>query len=319
MHQWPAVPAGRCGVFTLSEALAAGATVEALRYAVETGALRRLRRGCFAPAGVDLTGWADRDLDLARRTVAATLASRETRASHLGAALLSGLPTWAVDPRACVTTRRDCALRGIHVHHALPRPGHFGVIGGVPVTSPERTIVDIAREYGVESGLVTADAALRQGVVREVDLADVVDELGYDLDVSAARQVLALADGAAESPLESRSRWQMHVHRVPPPLTQVEINTRGGRFLGRTDFYWPAGVVGEVDGNSKYTSPDVLIREKWRQEGLEAAELRTVRWGAVDLRGFGPTAARLLRALQRAQANPAVRGWVAVHPDLEAA
>ncbi len=315
MRSLPPVPPQRRGVFTLAEALAAGWTFDELRHAFRTGALVRLRRGCFAtPVPEGLAVFEARDLDLLRRTVAATLVSRDMRASHLGSAMLLDLPTWAPAPRVCTTTTRDCALRGVHVHHALPRPGHFGVVGGLRVTGPERTGVDLAREFGVESALVTLDAGVRSGVVDPVILRGMVDLMGEDLDVAAARSALDLLDPSAESPLESRSRWHLLQHQIPAPLTQVEILTPAGEFIGRTDFYWPDGVVGEVDGTSKYDTPDVLGREKWRQERLEGLGLQVVRWGAQHLGDFGPTAARLRRALARAQRGDRDRLWIAVPP-----
>lgn len=80
--------------------------------------------------------------------------------------------------------------------------------------------------------------------------------------------------------------------------------TTDGKFLGRVDFYWDCGVVGEADGRSKYDDRDVLIREKLRQEELENAGLVVVRWTWSDL-ATPSLLPRLQRAFERAAARDA--------------
>ena len=54
-------------------------------------------------------------------------------------------------------------------------------------------------------------------------------------------------------------------------------------------------MVGEADGLLKYTSPDVLRAEKQRQERLERAGFRVVRWGWDDVHRPGLRTAWLAR------------------------
>ena len=70
--------------------------------------------------------------------------------------------------------------------------------------------------------------------------------------------------------------------RVPSPELQREIRTRAGTF--RVDFCWPdVRVIGEADGRVKYSDADTLWREKLRQEHLERAGYRVVRWTWHDI------------------------------------
>lgn len=315
----PPTTVHRCGVFTLVEAAAAGWTHDALRHAVATGRLERVRTGCYAPPpSDDLSRFAAADLQLARQSIAASLTIRHASVSHLGAAHVLGVPIWAPEPRACVTTSGPVTrVSGVHVHRSAVHPRHTGVVGGVAITTAERTIADVAREFGVEAGLVVADAAVRRGLASREVLADVIATLGRRSDVTAAFVVAAMLDPAVESPLESRSRWHLACHDVFPPRPQMDILTREGVFVGRTDFYWPEGVVGEVDGSAKYASDadganEVLGAEKWRQQALEDLGLEVVRWGARHLRDFRPTVARLRRAFARAQSKQGERLWIAV-------
>ncbi|MHA3704107.1 type IV toxin-antitoxin system AbiEi family antitoxin domain-containing protein [Jatrophihabitans sp. YIM 134969] len=319
MRPLPSLSVRRCGVFTRAEALAAGWTVDALRHAVRAGALERVRAGCFAPPrGSELNRFAAADLRLAREAVAATLVVRGAAVSHLAAAHVMGLPFWAESSRACVTTPgTHTHVAGVHAHRSAVHDGHLGTTGGVAVTSPERTVADVAREFGVESALVVGDAALRRGLIDRRELDEVIATLGRRSDVSAARLAADMLDPRAESPLESRSRWQLSEHGIDAPQTQVHILTPDGVLVGRTDFYWGAGVVGEVDGSMKYTTDldgenVVLGAEKWRQEHLERLELEVVRWGSRDLRDFAATAARIRRALARAANRDGEPPWIAV-------
>ena len=306
-------------MFTAAEAATAGWTPDALRHAVATSRLDRVRTGCYAPPPAsDLNRFARADLRLARQAVAASLTIRHASVSHLGAAHVLGVPIWAPEPRACITTSGPVTrVSGVHVHRSAVHPRHTGVVGGVAITTCERTIADVAREFGAEAGLVVADAAVRRGLASRDVLADVIATLGRRSDVTAASSVAAMLDPRAESPLESRSRWHLACHDVVPPQPQMDILTRDGVFVARTDFYWPDGVVGEVDGSAKYSvdadgGNEVLGAEKWRQEHLEDLELQVVRWGARHLRDFRPTAARLRRAFARARAREGERLWIAV-------
>jgi very-short-patch-repair endonuclease len=80
---------------------------------------------------------------------------------------------------------------------------------------------------------------------------------------------------------------------------QVELRSRGRRFIARVDFWWKhARLVGECDGRLKYATPDDVYAEKRREDEIRAEGCGVVRWGALDLRG-PQLAQRLLRALAR--------------------
>jgi very-short-patch-repair endonuclease len=72
------------------------------------------------------------------------------------------------------------------------------VTGGV--TSPLRTVLDCARDLPFDEALAIADSALREGIVKAVDLERV--QLAGP-GSARARRVISAADGRADNPFES--------------------------------------------------------------------------------------------------------------------
>lgn len=222
------------------------------------GQLTRLRRGLYAPPR-------------AAKTLAVSAAVRRLAAvaSHETAAAMWGIPTLGVPPTAVQVTRTrrvqgTSRYDGVIVHHARLDPAHLTQLDGVPITTPARTVMDLARRRQFRAGVVAADAVLRAGLCTREELRAVADACRRWPGVAQARAVAAFADGRAASPLESVSRVAFHDYQLPRPILQAII---GG--LEEADFLWPDfRVIGEADGLSKYTSPEVLRREKMREEGF---------------------------------------------------
>ena len=97
--------------------------------------------------------------------------------------------------------------------------------------------------------------------------------------LAGARRVLDLADGRAESPLETLGRLLVRDAGLPTPELQVPIEDARGVFA-YGDLGWPEHkFVVEFDGLLKYDASDryALRREKLRQERIEQAGWIVVR------------------------------------------
>jgi len=268
--------------------------------AVRDPGLVRVRRGAY----VGREHWAElgddeRYLVVVRATAAAAVG--DPLLSHWSAAAVWGLPTVSrPDDRVHVTVPAapgGRSGRGIVRHTRSATPGGT-VAGGLRVTSVARTVVDLARVGGLASGLVAADAALREGMTSSDEIALEAAAVGSGRGALAARALAELADGACESPGESLSRARMHEHGLPRPVLQREIRDADG-FVGRVDFWWPeAGVVGEFDGKVKYggVTGGALWREKLREDRLRAVARAVVRWTWQDAMRGGPMIDALTRA-----------------------
>lgn len=244
--------------------------------------------------------------------------------SHESAAVLWGCDTVRLPEAVHLTQDGRPARRGrdavIRHHGGVPGPERAEV-HGLPVTSPERTVLDCASSLTPDRALVIADSALRRGAD-----ADAIDRMlgarAGRRGVARARAVLALADGRAESSGESLVRLAVHDHGLPAPDLQVPVRTRRGRFL--LDLGWVVPRVGvEFDGFVKYTgafgstAPEAVFAEKQRQDALEDEGWRILRATWDDLRTPVTLATRVARALRQASAEvEGFRRGRAVHSGL---
>jgi hypothetical protein len=265
--------------------------------AVHDGAWDRVRRGAYRPRTPPHASphVAERELAADRARALHLQLSAEHTLSHTTAALLHGFRLWT-PPR---TTHVVQAYNASSVsaddvtRHRLPLGARERVVlGGLPVTSPARTVADCLRASPPLDGLVVADSALASGVRRE-DVAAVLDrQVPGSRGVRRARHVLELADAGAESAWESWLRYVVLRLGLPRPTTQLEIRTSIGRV--RADAGWEKWrLLLEFDGLVKYrTSGDglaplddpgrVLVQEKRRQEAAERARWRMLRFMASD-------------------------------------
>lgn len=145
---------------------------------------------------------------------------------------------------------------------------------------------------------MAGDAALRSGRMQLDQASSMLAECADLRGAGKAATALVHLSAKRESPLESDSWAYFVTHRLPLPEIQVPILDDRGRLLGRADYWWEkAGLVGECDGRSKYTDPDVLYAEKRREDAIRAQGHTVIRWGASDL-WDGRLAQRIRSALR---------------------
>lgn len=282
---------------------------------VDRGRLQRLRSGLYIERDGDSTA-ADRvpTYEAARRDfversrAAARSIEPGTVLSHGSALALYGLPLYGVPlDRPSATrhrpgggSRRSSALTCWN----LPLDGSTAVVDGVPVTSPARTIIDVARTVGLESGVCAGDEAIRRGLVTRGDLQGEADAARGRTGAARARALPALTSGLAESVLESLIRLILVLGGVPAPDLQVWLGVRGGERF-RVDLYWREWrLIGEADGFAKYGTGQEQIRGSWnaerrRQRQLEDAGYVVIRWTWEDLRHPRRIIDQVERAMRR--------------------
>ncbi|MDO8150823.1 hypothetical protein [Isoptericola sp. b408] len=275
------------------------------------GELVRRRRGRYFPPVADDGGVALRRERTVLQLVGAVASTLRTDFvfSHETAALLHGLSHYRLGEQVHVSQAwkppARPSSRQLRRHAVDVPPGDRTLVGGRPVTTLERTLVDCARSLPGDRSLVIADSALRAGADRRrVDrvLAEAAGRPG----VRRARRIVALADARAESPGESLVRWHLDERGFAPPDLAVPVLTEVGTCW--VDLGWPDRQVGiEFDGAVKYSGGTYgdpsrrLVAEKRRHDALVEAGWFILRLVWADLTDPARLVARISRALASAE------------------
>jgi len=274
-------------LLTRRQALDCGLSDADLRTAVRRGLLTRPHRGLFSTA----TG----ELGLIASLNAGRAAARGGVVAGHSAARLWLLEGARVTSPELVLPVDDTRVQrpGLRLSWRGLASGDVIEHRGLPVTTPGRTLVDLARREPIDTVVPLVDSALHLGLAQPSDLA----ELG-----AAARRgwrAFHLADGRAESVFESVVRLDLVRGGLPPEELQFDIRDRNGVWIARVDMAWPSrGLIVELDGFATHGTPQALRADLLRQNALVAAGWTVLRFTWADRRHI-PTAVRAALALQR--------------------
>jgi hypothetical protein len=310
-----AILARQHGLILRWQALRVGLAAREVDRLVSAGAWVAVRRGVYTTTLL----WETLDEYVGRPLLRARAASLNMKMphalSHDSAALAHGLEILVATPELVHVTRHGVlgsrTKHGVKHHLAPHRPDQLLEIDGLWVLDQARTVVDVAREHGRRHGVVVADAYLRRGFPRS-ELWDAVEPMRFWPGVTEARQTIELADGRAESPLESLGRL------FALELGEGEVEPQFGLTDGRRTVWCDLRIgrhVIELDGRAKYrprdrgglaTDPDsVLWEEKRRQDFICGFKLGMSRLTFVDLlpRNWEQSQRRVLRELRDTRAR----------------
>jgi hypothetical protein len=270
-------------VGTSAQWRAAGVTPARLRSLVRHGYLVPVRRGAFAtrPAATAAENDPCRAHALQVAAVRASV-GRDAVGSHHSAAQIHGfdllkrpspeLVTLTCRPRM---RRRSRPVAGISFRVAELPDAHVTRACGTEVTTPARTVIDLARTLPFVEAVVAADSALRTGKTTKEELASICDDCPHWPGIGQARRVVAFSDGLAESVLESCARVAFDTFGLEPPELQVTV--RGPGFVYRVDFCWEEHkTIAEADGLAKYLTGDDMLAQFRRDRLLRDAGYKVV-------------------------------------------
>ncbi|MBI3224733.1 MAG: hypothetical protein HYZ39_06710 [Mycolicibacterium cosmeticum] len=190
---------------------------------------------------------------------------------------------------------------GLLVHRREGAP--LADVGGRLATAPNWTAVEVARSLRRPRALATLDAALRSGTCGRAELWRAALAQAGRRGIVDVRHLIPLADGRAESPMESEARLVMIDGGLPVPELQYEIIDGSGE-LRRFDFAWPDDrVAAEYEGVDWHSGPEEMRRDRRRLAAVQDVGwtvvpilFEDVRYRRVEL------VARIDRQLRRAQA-----------------
>jgi hypothetical protein len=190
------------------------------------------------------------------------------------------------------------ARSGVAVRRAVLRADELGERQGFPVTAVVRTVCDLASRLPLFDAVTAVDMALHKQLVDLADLNSAVAERAGSKGVVRLRRTVGLADGASESPMETRLRLTIVLSGLPRPESQVSLFDEVGNFVARPDLYYRSHRLAlEYDGAAHR---DNLVEDSRRQNRLVNAGYRILRFTAADIaRGRDAVVTQVRRALSQ--------------------
>lgn len=278
----------------------------AIHSLLDSGALVRLRHGCYFRASL----WhAQSPSARSRQLIYAHAHGTRTRStgsflySHTSAARLRRLFLWDVDDAIHILQKvrpsNERHGRDVRCHTRAFAEHDVAFVNGLRTTSLERTVADCAMMLRYRQALILTDHALRLGA-DPAALQAMADALDGRRGIRIFRRVLATADPRSESPGETLTRELIFRLKIKAPQPQFEVSSRAGKH--RLDFAWKEEKVAlEFDGKTKYfdykPTADVLFEERRREKALTEDGWLFVRVEWKDLFREQEFENRLLRAL----------------------
>jgi hypothetical protein len=225
-------------------------------------------------------------------------AELKLRERTLGAWLWSGR-------RGVVTGRAAAALHGalwvedfapIELIHANNRPppgvitrrerigaDEISQIGGIAVTTPHRTALDLGRHLPRLAAVVHLDALARATGIGQPSVLALADRYKGARGVKRCRHALALMNAGAASPRESWLRLLVIDAGFRPPQTQIVVYDETGYVFAYLDMGWKdAKIAVEYDGDQHRSDRTQYVKDIRRSRTLEQMGWIVIRVVAED-------------------------------------
>lgn len=171
-------------------------------------------------------------------------------------------------------------------------------LGGVVVTTPARTALDIACRYPLADAVAAVDALARATGLKIADVKLLAERYRGRRGIRAAFEVMELVDPGAESPQETRVRLLLIEAGFPRPETQIPVLDEYGEVVAVLDMGWRAIKVGvDYDGKHHRMSRGQFNRDIRRFEAITESGWDDVRVTAEDT--DGSIIGRVRRAFDR--------------------
>lgn len=281
MDQWWSDLAEPDGLVVRDRVLGSGIDPDQLVLALRTGRLYRVQRGVYgvraAPPGA---------LALARAAVMSSGVA-DAVASHQTAGRVHGLALPERPRGEHVTVARDqrrMRRRDLQFHARALGLAEVEVRTSTAVTTSARTVFDLAASLPRLEAVWCADDSLRRGLVTRAALEQVSARHQRGRGDAVARTRLRLADGLAESILETAARLALGDAGLTLPAAQHQVRDAAGRLVARVDgAYVEQMLVLELDGRSVHSSAEAVFRDRRRQNELELLGWRVLRFTWWDV------------------------------------
>ncbi|WP_418004473.1 DUF559 domain-containing protein [Mycobacterium sp. PDNC021] len=178
-------------------------------------------------------------LSLQQRTTAAWLWSgRDAVIAGAAASALHGAK-WVADdvPIELITTKTK-PPRNVIARRELICDGEITRIGGLSVTSAERTAFDLGRRGLIGAAVARLDAIARATGFKADDVLALAEHHRHARGLRQLEQALDLFDAGSQSPKETALRLMLIHAGFPPPQTQIPVLGPDGHPMYYLDMGW---------------------------------------------------------------------------------
>ena len=262
-----AVAARQHGAVSLAQLVEAGLGRHRVAHLVRSGWLRRRHYGVYLAGPLDTPF---------THAMAAVLAyAPRGLLSHHSAGVL-----WRIcRPPFCrihVTVAGDSGVHsrnGVHAHRCRDLdPADSTRHECIPVTSPARTLLDLAAHLPEKELARATEEAQVHHLVTDDSLNEQFQRHPHHRGTAALRKAIRRDPALTRSEAERRFLELIRSARIPEPRTNVRV----GRY--EVDFYWPAhDLIVEVDGYAFHSPRSAFERDRRRDVELGAQGHRVMR------------------------------------------
>lgn len=246
-----------------------GLSANAIKHRVSSGRYVIVEEGVFAIAPV-------LDHDPRGRWMAATLTQPGSTLSHLSSAVARGVLSFE-GPFVTITRAGNGGTRrqgGMLIHHSTLLEGEITDLDGIPITTMERTLLDIA---GEQSGPALARAVREAVRLAHTTLRRLGDAFGRYRGRRGIRALAATVARYSGLPLErARSGAEIRAMEIlrdeGKPTPRLNVRVAGEE----ADLSWPGWrLVVEIDGPPFHrdVGEDARKERVWREAGWTVRRL----------------------------------------------
>jgi very-short-patch-repair endonuclease len=188
------------------------------------------------------------------------------------------------------------------VHRSLIlEPRDIRVEKDLPVTSPARTMLDVAATLPERDLAYVLEEGLRKPLLTETDVYELLRRAGRHPGVHTLTSLMAHQRGGITESMAQRQLLELiREARLPLPQTEVPLLDY------RVDLFWmDLNLVVEVDGYAAHGTRGAFERDRRRDARLKAAGFTVIRFTAREIE-YEPLAviARLAQNIQALDASP---------------
>lgn len=209
--------------------------------------------------------------------------------SHRSALIVHGLPIPYIEPgevfAESVSPRYGVRLQNMLIRRRSIDVGAFEIVNGVPVTTVQQTMLDLARDCPLAFSVAALDAAVRNFAVTIDELRSYAQSHPVRTRGRKIASALRNVDARRESVAESICAVRFVEHSIDGFEPQIDICDSSGRHLGRADFANErAKVVAEFDGAGKYYLDDADPKQAFELERRREYAMRNQGWTVFRIR-----------------------------------